>query len=102
MKILVLNAGSSSLKFNLFEASPEAIDTNSEKVLAKGQVERVASMAEALQAVFQQVGAHAVDALGHRIVHGGDRFHESVIIDEAVEKQIDELSDLRSSDNIPK
>ena len=94
MKILVLNAGSSSLKFNLFEASPEAIDTNSEKVLAKGQVERVASMAEALQAVFQQVGAHAVDALGHRIVHGGDRFHESVIIDEAVEKQIDELSDL--------
>jgi acetate kinase len=85
MKILVLNAGSSSLKFNLFETDPE-------QVLAKGEVERVSGMADALKSVFEQIGSAAVDAVGNRVVHGGDRFHESVIIDAAVEKEIEALS----------
>jgi len=92
MKILVLNAGSSSLKFNLFEGSQEDIGANSERVLAKGEVERVASMADALMSVFRQIDGGAIEAVGHRIVHGGDRFHESVIIDQRVEKEIEELS----------
>jgi len=92
MKILVLNAGSSSLKFNLFEVTPETIEENSERVLAKGEAERVAGMADALQSVFRQIDIASVDAVGHRIVHGGDRFHESVIIDDEVEKEIDDLS----------
>jgi acetate kinase len=92
MKILVLNAGSSSLKFNLFEVTPETIAANSERVLAKGEAERVAGMADALQSVFRQIDIASVDAVGHRIVHGGDRFHESVIIDDRVEKEIDDLS----------
>ena len=57
MKILVLNAGSSSLKFNLFEGTPESIETDSERVLAKGQVERVDGMADALKSVFEQIGS---------------------------------------------
>jgi acetate kinase len=92
MNILVLNAGSSSLKFDLFEVTPESIEMDSERVLAKGEAERVDGMAAALQSVFQQIGGAAVDAVGHRIVHGGDRFHESVLIDEEVERQIEELS----------
>ncbi len=92
MKILVLNAGSSSLKFDLFEGTPESIEGNSERVLAKGEVERVSSMADALKSVFQQVVSTTVEAVGHRVVHGGDRFHESVIIDAEVEKAIDGLS----------
>ena len=97
MKILVLNAGSSSLKFNLFDGAPESIETNSERVLAKGEVERVSSMADALKSVFQQIDSATVvstsiEAVGHRVVHGGDRFHESVIIDAEVETQIEELS----------
>jgi acetate kinase len=92
MKILVLNAGSSSLKFNLFEVTPEMIAANSERVLAKGEAERVAGMADALQSVFRQIDIASVDAVGNRIVHGGDRFHESVIIDDEVEKGIDDLS----------
>jgi acetate kinase len=88
VKILVLNAGSSSLKFDLFEA----IDANSERVLAKGAVERVSGMAEALASVFQQIDRESVEAVGHRVVHGGDRFHESVVIDGDVEKQIEALS----------
>jgi acetate kinase len=92
MKILVLNAGSSSLKFNLFEITPETIQANSEQVLAKGEAERVAGMSDALQSVFRQIDIASVEAVGHRIVHGGDRFHESVIIDHEVEKEIDDLS----------
>jgi len=92
MKILVLNAGSSSLKFNLFEVTPETIEENSERVLATGAVERLAGMSDALQSVFRQTDGAVVEAVGHRIVHGGDRFHESVIIDDGVEKEIDDLS----------
>ena len=64
MKILVLNAGSSSLKFNLFEVTPETIAANSERVLAKGEAERVAGMADALQSVFRQIDIASVDAVG--------------------------------------
>jgi acetate kinase len=82
MKVLVLNAGSSSLKFHLFDIAPESIAANSEQVLAKGLVERVSSMADALASVFHQIDHIAVNAVGHRVVHGGDLFHESVIMDE--------------------
>ena len=85
MKILVLNAGSSSLKFHLFETNPEG-------VLAQGDLERVASWADAIKDVFSQIGSATVEAVGHRVVHGGDRFHESVIIDAEVEKEIEALS----------
>lgn len=87
MRILVLNAGSSSLKFNLFETNPD-----SEQRLSKGEVERVSSMADAIRTMFDQLGVNSVDAVGHRIVHGGDQFHQSVIIDAEVEKAIEELS----------
>jgi acetate kinase len=89
MKILVLNAGSSSLKFDLFEGEP-----NSERVLAKGEVERVDTMSAAIKAIFDRLGSVAVDAVGHRIVHGGDRFRESVIIDADVERAIEEFGTL--------
>jgi acetate kinase len=92
MKVLVLNAGSSSLKFNLFEVTPEMIEANSEQVLATGAVERLTGMADAIESVFLKIGRASVEAVGHRIVHGGDRFHESVIIDDEVEKEIDDLS----------
>jgi acetate kinase len=92
MKTLVLNAGSSSLKYHLFEVSPETIAMDSEQVLAHGLVERVSSMAEALRALFDQIDGVKIEAVGHRVVHGGDRFHESILIDEEVEKAIDELS----------
>jgi acetate kinase len=87
MRILVLNAGSSSLKFHLFDAAPD-----SERVIARGEVERVASMGDAIESMFDKLGSVDVDAVGHRIVHGGDQFRKSVIIDADVEKRIDELS----------
>jgi acetate kinase len=92
MKILVLNAGSSSLKFDLIECTPESITNNSERTLAKGEAERVESIAEAFDSVFRQLADSSVDAVGHRIVHGGDKFSESVLIDDAVEKEIEALN----------
>jgi acetate kinase len=86
MNILVLNAGSSSLKFDLFE--------HPDRLLAHGLVERVASMAAAIDGVFERIAGQPVDAVGHRVVHGGDRYQASVIIDDQVEKAIDELAAL--------
>ncbi len=71
MKILVLNAGSSSLKFDLWETSPQMIAEGSDRLLAQGAVERVASMSDALDSVFRKLNQLPVDAVGHRIVHGG-------------------------------
>ncbi|MDP9170887.1 MAG: acetate kinase [Acidobacteriota bacterium] len=87
MKILVLNAGSSSLKFEIWEMQPE-------KLILQDTVERTSSMTDALRSVFEKAAGIEVDAAGHRIVHGGDRFRESVVIDADVEKQIEELSAL--------
>lgn len=87
MNVLVLNAGSSSLKF-------EVIEMDSERRVVKGQVERVTDINAALEEAFRQIGHAAVDAVGNRVVHGGDRFREPVLIDDAVEHQIEELSPL--------
>ena len=110
MKILVLNSGSSSLKYQL-------IDMENEKVLAKGNYERIgmegsfvthkvggekykyeraaANHEEAISFVLEQFtdSEHGVissldeiSAVGHRVVHGGEKFNKSVVItDEVVE-----------------
>ena len=118
MKILVLNAGSSSLKFQLFEME-------SNKVVAKGNCEKIG-----LDGAFLKYKAHGtekiinaqiknhnqaielvlktlqdkeigviksmdeIDAVGHRVVHGGEIFKKSVLIDEKVMKEIEDMTDL--------
>lgn len=119
MKILVINCGSSSLKYQL-------IDSESEKVLAKGLCERIGIAGSAIthqpagkekvksevpmpdhtQAVMyvveklmdKEVGViksmDEIDAVGHRIVHGGEKFAGSVVLNEEVLKAIEECNDL--------
>lgn len=89
MRILVLNAGSSSLKYHLFDCTADA-----QTVVEKGAVERLSNMGDALRGVFEKIDAGSVEAVGHRVVHGGNRFAESVIIDADVEKEIESLSAL--------
>lgn len=92
MTILVLNAGSSSLKFHLFEAGPGA-----ETLLTKGAIDRLgdsSGLLAALDEVFRRIDGAAIGAVGHRVVHGGDRFTHSVVIDDAVESGIEELGAL--------
>lgn len=115
MKVLVLNCGSSSLKYQI-------IDTENEDVLAKGKVARIPidgtyleietdtekkididvdDHGEAIEKVFEQLveekvieSLKEIDAVGHRVVHGGEKFKESVLIDEEVVEQLEKVSDL--------
>jgi len=119
MKILVLNCGSSSIKYKLY-------DMEGEKVLAQGGVERIGldgafikvtlpsgekrqimhdmpDHKEGVNVVFKalldpEMGAlkslDEIDAVGHRIVQGGDKFNQSVLVDKSVEEGIEELCDL--------
>ena len=118
MNVLVINCGSSSLKYQL-------IDSESEEVLAKGLCERIgidgrltyqkagldkeitdAAMPthkEAIQMVLdalvnEKTGAikslSEINAVGHRVVHGGEKFASSVVITEEVIKTVEECNDL--------
>ena len=119
MKVLVINCGSSSLKYQL-------IDSQSEEVLAKGLCERIGiegssvthqkagegkkteavlmkDHTDAVKVVIEKLTDPAegviaslkeIDAVGHRIVHGGEKFKGSVVIDDSVLEAIAECNDL--------
>lgn len=118
MNVLVINCGSSSLKFQL-------INSESEEVLAKGLCERIGidgrltyqpadgdkavsdkampTHTEAIQYVIDALtdsetgvvkSLDEIGAVGHRVVHGGEKFANSVVITEDVLKAIEECNDL--------
>ena len=121
MKILVVNAGSSSLKYQL-------IDMENESVLAKGNCEQIgtestfthkvpADETKNIKALPMEMQDHAaalkivldtlvdaehgvigsvkeIDAVGHRVLHGGEKFSGSVLVDDKVEEAIRECFDL--------
>ena len=119
MNVLVINCGSSSLKYQL-------INSESEEVLAKGLCERIGingsaithqpegkekvttevemqNHTQAVQYVIEkltdkEVGVIAsldeIDAVGHRVVHGGEKFASSVVITDEIIKAIEECNDL--------
>lgn len=118
MKVLVVNCGSSSLKYQL-------INMEDESVLAKGNFERIGEQeaflthkvngnanvikkavmnhTEALEVILEQFmnpeykvidTLKEIDAVGHRIVHGGELFDKSVLIDEEVIAKIEECASL--------
>jgi acetate kinase len=126
MNVLVLNAGSSTLKFQLVRTDAERIAAHTDEKLARGQVERIGGEAifslrgkgEAttrdsaptrdLRAAVEHIVAWLaspesgpvigavgeIDAVGHRVVHGGERFQRSVRIDDAVLRGIEDMIDL--------
>ena len=116
MKILSINAGSSSLKFQMYEM-PE------EKVLISGTFERIGigdsfytiklngekikkekelnNHSDAVQTLIDELlenkvieSLDEIKGVGHRLVHGGEKYAKSVVIDEDVIKTVDELSEL--------
>ena len=128
MKVLVINAGSSSLKYQL-------LDTDNQEVLAKGLCERIGidgkftykapgketidaadvampTHSEAIQAVLNALvdekngvisSMKEIEAVGHRVVHGGETFACSVKIDEKVMAALEEcipLAPLHNPANI--
>jgi acetate kinase len=95
MKILILNAGSSSLKYKLY-------NLDDMHAFASGVVENIPQEGyrEAIREVEQRLVETGIsslgelDAIGHRVVHGGEVFCQSVLIDEDVIETIRELSPL--------
>lgn len=120
MSILVINAGSSSLKFGLFDAKAKQtlatglidwrVDSRQAELVVQpsaGEAIRSReSVADHRTAVLHAVlrladmsspsvgAASGITVVGHRVVHGGIRFHESVRIDENVKKKIAKLAEL--------
>ena len=126
MNVLVVNCGSSSLKYQL-------INMNGEQVLAKGQFERIGAddaifthkrpnadkleqvkpiknHKEALKILLdilvdKQYGVlnsmDEIDAVGHRVVHGAEKFADSVLIDDNVMKALDECAQIAPLHNPP-
>jgi acetate kinase len=121
--ILVLNTGSSSLKFSLFDDRARGLFVEGEigwrgqdqppelVVHVPGQAERRtpcdasepgAAATLAIRTVTEAVRSQAeISAIGHRIVHGGNRFRESVRIDPSVEAELDRLAELAPLHNPP-
>jgi acetate kinase len=106
--VLVINSGSSSLKFQLVE--PE-----SGVARATGNVDRigeessaVADHAAALRRAFDMLADDGIDlqngklvAVGHRVVHGGNRFYQPTLVDDAVIAELKQLSELAPLHNPP-
>lgn len=131
MNILVLNCGSSSVKFQLINTDRQLIEQNTDKRLAYGIIERIGGPAlvnfsvvnadassrshresvplrdhsAAIEKIVQWIispeanipgiTSYAdIEAVGHRVVHGGEELTRSMIIDNSVIKQIEDCIDL--------
>lgn len=86
MEILVINSGSSSIKYKLFKM-PE------EKLISKGAIEHIGEPGQAVQDHYTGLKTildkiNSVSVVGHRVVHGAEKFQRPVIIDKAVIKDI--------------
>ncbi|WP_138413595.1 acetate/propionate family kinase [Sinomonas gamaensis] len=102
MLVLVINSGSSSLKYQLR-------DVDADEVLVEGIVERIGFPAEdgeieipdheaaldVVDAALQDaLGGRQIDAVGHRVVHGGERFSQPVLINNEITRAIERLNPL--------
>ena len=126
MNVLVLNAGSSSLKFQLIRTDATRMSADADERLARGVIDRIGGEAvidfqagsgprsrrvmpvrdhrQATETVLQWLisddsdipvrGLDEIEAVGHRVVHGGEQFTHSVLIDDGVLRGIEETIDL--------
>lgn len=97
MHVLVINSGSSSVKY-------QVIDPDSRAVPVKGIVERVGqgvTYEQALAQVLDAAKAFTLGAVGHRVVHGGERFVDAVRIDDGVVQAIEACAALAPLHNPP-
>ena len=129
MRVLVLNCGSQSVRLQVIETSPEMAAANADRVLAKGSVDRLGSAQAALRlevaerpavrraaeaadhrgalelafALLAESGLRVseIEAVGHRVVHGGERFVRSTRLDAEVEAEIEACAALAPLHNPP-
>jgi acetate kinase len=138
LRVLVLNSGSSSLKFRLFDISQSISSQSSNqevigsshselstqdsalRTLIAGAITRIGQRAtlqifgnaataerdirdheDAVRLVCEQFDKASVEAVGHRVVHGGDRFSEPVRVTDAVIAELERLNELAPLHNPP-
>jgi acetate kinase len=127
MIVLVLNCGSSSLKFQVIDTTPDAMAAGEACRLARGWIERIgpdarlrfeaanatgveergdvpdhdAAVRQALRWMSTGRLLQRVDAIGHRVVHGGDHFTHSMVVDDAIAAGIAAVGDLAPLHNAP-
>ncbi|HEV8547455.1 MAG TPA: acetate kinase [Polyangiaceae bacterium] len=105
--VLVINCGSSSLKFALIEpvagrtlsqGLAERLNTEQASLRRDGEAPQTlrpgAGHGEALDRILSGLGAGEVSAVGHRVVHGGEAFSDSVVLDAPALQSIEAVSDL--------
>ena len=93
-QILVLNAGSSSLKLGLFDATTQ--EQLAEKHVS-WTVNEAVGQAAALRDLLSDLQLKGIAAVGHRVVHGGTRYTRAIRIDAAVSAEIEALASWRRS-----
>ena len=120
MKVLVINSGSSTVKFQVIETTDATGDLRRQQKLARGLVDRIGAGAsyrfeglgrstksgslpvgdheEAVRSIIHWLRSNwperGLDAVGHRVVHGGAEFTVPILIDDGVVEKIDALSEL--------
>ena len=123
MNVLVLNAGSSSLKWQLVRTDEQRIADDSDERLGRGTIDRIGSEAlihfhtgtaelktaqpirdhrAAVDVALRWIGSEesglpgirAIDAVGHRVVHGGEQFTRSVLVDDQVLRELHDTIEL--------
>lgn len=98
MRVLVINSGSSSLKY-------QVRDTDTNEVAANGLIDRIGegaggpadhgeAMNQVAAALESELAQKPLDAVGHRVVHGGERFSEPVLINNEITRAIERLNPL--------
>lgn len=126
MKILTLNCGSSSIKFDVIETSTELMQSNQDQSIARGIIEKIGLENSIIRYKLQngkewkreekvvdhkvalkhivsiltgnnpkilENGLQEIVAVGHRVVHGGETFSKSVLINDSVKKEVFKCSD---------
>jgi acetate kinase len=110
LRILVVNCGSSSLKLGVFENGSEIfkagydrfsggaceykIEAGGKKASGRAPFADIAAALAAIPAALESHGIGALEAVGHRVVHGGERFRATTVLDDAVVAAIDALTPL--------
>ena len=99
MNILIINSGSSSIKYKFFSMPKE-------RVLAKGSIEKIGERGSKIKTHQQGLASilkkiKDIDAVGHRVVHGGEKFKQPVRVNSAVINKIKEFSKLAPLHNPP-
>jgi acetate kinase len=98
VRVLVLNAGSSTLKASVLDGDGRdplfatTLEWGADATRASGRLDDFEALLEHL--VVEGIPVGSIEAIGHRVVHGGTRFTTPVVVDDAVLATLDELADL--------